>query len=75
MVYPSQWRRIEQQYGESMETLLPRKANELGSLKAVATEFGVRHETIWKWGKRIGLVRSSQFHSENIIEAASASGR
>ena len=64
MPYPNLWEKLEKKYGEPMETLLPRKANELGTLKAVAEEFDVRYGTIWKWGKRIELTRVSEYRSK-----------
>lgn len=55
MAYPNLYRQIEQQYGEPMETLLPRMCNELGTWEAVANQWQVSIQTIWKWGRRIGL--------------------
>lgn len=63
--YPNRWQEIEEKYGEPMEVLLPRLANELGSLNAVARRFEVRRETIWKWGKRIELSRVCEFRSKS----------
>ncbi len=73
MPYPNLWKKLEQKYGEPMETLLPRKANELGTLKAVAREFDVRYETIWKWGKRIELARVCEYRAST--ERPTAGGR
>lgn len=57
MPYPNIRRQLEQQYGEPMEQLLPRKLNELGSQEAVAQEFRVTTTTIQTWGREIGLRR------------------
>lgn len=57
MVQPSKWLEIEQKYGESMEQLLPRLANELGNLTAVAERLDVTFTTVWKWSNRIGMER------------------
>lgn len=49
--------RIETEYGETMETLLPRMANELGSLTAVARQWNLSLTAIYKWSKDIGMDR------------------
>lgn len=55
MAYPNRRREIERQHGEQMQTLLPRKVRELGTLQAVAKDFGVTYNALYKWMRELGL--------------------
>ncbi len=57
MAAPNQRMKIETEYGEKMETLLPRMANELGSLTAVARAWNLSLTAIYKWSVAIGMAR------------------
>lgn len=61
MVYPNQRLRLEREYGEPIETLLPRLANEHGSLSAVAKTLGLSKVTVHGWAREIGLTRQACF--------------
>ncbi len=48
-------REIEQERGESLDTLIPRLLNELGTMDAVARELGTTYVTIFYWCQRNGV--------------------
>jgi len=55
--YPNQRKRLEKRYGQPIEQLLPRLANQYGSLDAVAEHLGYSRQTLWKWAREIGMER------------------
>lgn len=55
MAYYNRRKEIEQKHGEGMLTLLPRKVKELGTLQAVADDFGVTYYALYKWMRDLGL--------------------
>ena len=57
MVKSQEWQDVESRYGEPMETLLPRKLNELGRMEDVADEFTVDFMTVYRWSKYLGIQR------------------
>ena len=54
-------REIEQERGEPLLTLIPRRLNELGSMERVADEFGVHMNTILRWCKENGVERETTY--------------
>lgn len=61
MVYPNQCRALEQEYGEPIEKLLPRLANEYGSIPKMAKALGYSKVAVYGWAKEIGMVKRHCF--------------
>lgn len=55
MARPNRLKEIEQEQGETLETLIPRKLNELGTMDAVARELGTTLQTVYGWCKQNGV--------------------
>lgn len=55
MARPNRLKEIEQERGESLDTLIPRLLNELGTMEAVAGELGTSFQTIFYWCQRNGI--------------------
>lgn len=55
MARPNRLKEIEQEQGEALETLIPRKLNELGTMDAVARELGTTLQTVYGWCKQNGV--------------------
>jgi hypothetical protein len=61
VAYPNQRRKLEQAYGEPIEQLLPRLANEHGSIPKLAKALGLSKVTVYGWAKEIGLTQQPCF--------------
>lgn len=57
MAKPGRRQEIEQEWGESGETLLPRLLNEYGSIPKVAPVVGMGFDNLYLWCKDIGVVK------------------
>jgi len=51
----SKWKEIEEQYGETMENILPPLFEEHGSQHAVAKTIGISQPTLYMWLLKLGL--------------------
>ena len=45
---------VEQEHGEQLETLLPRRYNEMG-FPAMVEELGLNRSTLWYWFLKMGV--------------------
>lgn len=57
MARPYRLRDIEQEYGESLDTLIPRLLKELGTVEAVASRLNVASKTVFLWLQHNGFER------------------
>lgn len=55
MARPNRMAEIEREYGEPLETLIPRLLNELGSMPLVAAHIGVSFHSLYLWCKANGV--------------------
>jgi hypothetical protein len=68
VVYPSQWKRIEEEYEEPMDVLLPRLLTKYGQ-RETAAKLDVRPETIWKWQKQLNIERICRYGPSGQVKA------
>jgi len=61
---------IEKEYGEPLETLIPRRLNELGNMQAVAVELGVSMSALAQWCSRNNVKRRFVYFIEGTERVA-----
>lgn len=62
-------KQIEREYGEPLETLIPRLLTKHGSVEPVAKLLNIHYNALYRWCKKAGIERRIVFEIPTVSEA------